>query len=264
MGGAHRRARRGAARLRRPRLLPPSPAHRAPLPAAPAQRARGAHPDREVGQRRRRLDAPVLGADVGDRGRDRRRDGHARRRARPPGRALARRPPRERGGGHARARARTAHARLRLQHAADRQGDRRPAALLPELAGGAQPRQRGQRRVGGGAGRGRARTLRAAATLVSPEGEAARHRPPRRLRPHGAARPGRGGGRLAAGARARARRLQRVLAEPRSARRALLRGALDRRPARARQARRRLLRLHGALRAPLRAAQLHRAAAATS
>ena len=49
--------------------------------------------------------------------------------------ALPRRSPRHRGGGHERARAGAAHARLRLQHAADRQGDRRPPALLPELAG---------------------------------------------------------------------------------------------------------------------------------
>ena len=44
-----------------------------------------------------------------------------------------------------------AHARLHVQHAAGRQDDRRPAALLPALARLAQPLQRGLRRVGRGA-----------------------------------------------------------------------------------------------------------------
>ncbi len=60
---------------------------------------------------------------------------------------------------------------------------------------------------------GGARSLRACAALVSAQGKAARHRPSRRLRPHGTARRGRGACRLAAGARDRARRLQHVLAE---------------------------------------------------
>ena len=47
-----------------------------------------------------------------------------------------------------------AHARLPLQHAARRQGHRRPPAQVPALAGRAQPRQRGQRRVRAGADRG--------------------------------------------------------------------------------------------------------------
>ena len=55
-----------------------------------------------------------------------------------------------------------------------RQGRRRSPAPLSELAGGAQPVQRGQRRIRAGADRGGARTLRAAATLVSPEGQTAR------------------------------------------------------------------------------------------
>ncbi len=46
-----------------------------------------------------------------------------------------------------------------VQHAARRQGHRRPPAPLPALAGRAQPRQRGQRRVCGGADRGRAWAL---------------------------------------------------------------------------------------------------------
>ena len=65
----------------------------------------------------------------------------------------------DRGGGDRGARARAAHARVPLQHAARRQGHRRPPAPLSELAGGAQPRQRGQRRVRAGADRGRARPL---------------------------------------------------------------------------------------------------------
>ena len=57
--------------------------------------------------------------------------------------------PRDRRGGHGRARPGPAHPRLPVQHAARRQGHRRPPASLPALAGGAQPRKRGQRRVGG-------------------------------------------------------------------------------------------------------------------
>ena len=107
--------------------------------------------------------------------------------------------PHDGGGGHRRARARPAHARLRLQHAAARQGRRRPPALVPELAGQPQPRQRGQRRVGAGAARGRALQLRPAAALVPPQGRAARRRPARRLRPHGLG--GRRGGHASSGPR---------------------------------------------------------------
>ncbi len=57
-------------------------------------------------------------------------------------------PPRGRRGGHGVAPARPAHARVRLQHAAPGQGHQGPAARLPPLARVAQPRQRGQRRVG--------------------------------------------------------------------------------------------------------------------
>ena len=63
-----RRARRGAAGGRGPRLLPPPPAQRAPLPRAPALRARGEDPRREVAHGRERLVAPVRGADLRDRG----------------------------------------------------------------------------------------------------------------------------------------------------------------------------------------------------
>ena len=51
VGGAGRRARRGAARHRRARLRPPPPAHGAPLPPAPAHRARGEDPHREGAHR---------------------------------------------------------------------------------------------------------------------------------------------------------------------------------------------------------------------
>ncbi len=53
----------------RSRLLPPPPAQRAPLSRAPALRARGEDPRREVPDRRLGLVAPVRGADLGDRGR---------------------------------------------------------------------------------------------------------------------------------------------------------------------------------------------------
>ena len=74
---------------------------------------------------------------------------------------------RRRRGDHRRARAGAPHARLHLQHADARQGRRRPAALLPHLALGPQPRERGERRVGAGAARrpcAPATTSRAAGT----------------------------------------------------------------------------------------------------
>ena len=149
---------------RGPRLLPPPPAQRAPLPRAPAERARGADPHREGAHGRGRVDAAVRGADLGDRGRaaaarlatsspsrSTSRSAACRGRSRRPPHA----PPRRSRG----ARAGPAHARVPVQHAARRQGDRRPPAPLPALAGGAQPRQRGQRRVGAGADRGGPRAL---------------------------------------------------------------------------------------------------------
>ena len=94
-------------------VLPPPPANGAPLPAPPALRARGADRDRDVGQRRRRLEPALRRAHLGDPGRavERRRGGNApldvalARLARPRPRG----PPRHRGGRHrgARARART-------------------------------------------------------------------------------------------------------------------------------------------------------------
>ena len=178
VGGARRRARRGAARRRRPRLLRPPPAQRAPLPAAPAVRARGEDPRGEVRSRARlpgrRLFGELIGGPAGHR---RRRGGRARGRAqpaagRPTGNCAAAPPSRV----SERARAGPAHARLHLQHARLRQVRRRPAALLSALAGEPQPLQRGVRRVGDGADRGRPGPLRHPPALVPAEGAAARDR----------------------------------------------------------------------------------------
>ena len=107
VGGARRRARGGAARLRGAGLLPPLPAHPAPLPPAPALGARGAPDEREVGHRAQRVDAAVHRADVGDAGHGRRRGARAAgRRAGTSRLARPRRAPRGRRGGHRGARAR--------------------------------------------------------------------------------------------------------------------------------------------------------------
>ena len=153
VGGARRRPRRRAARRRRHRHRAPLPALRAPLPAAPALRARGEDPRREVDLGQLGVGAAVQRAGLGDHGRAARRAraGHARRRPRAADVARPRGAPHERRGGHRGARARPAHARLHLQHAAARQGRRRPAAPLRQLARRAQPRQRGLRRVRPGA-----------------------------------------------------------------------------------------------------------------
>ena len=63
------------------------PALGAPLPAAPADRARRGHPHREGGHRSQRVGAAVRRADVGDHGRARRRD---RRRSKPGSRGCTR------------------------------------------------------------------------------------------------------------------------------------------------------------------------------
>ena len=102
--------------------------------------------------------------------------------------ARPRGPARRRRGGHRRAGARAAHARVRVQHAARRQVDRRPAAALPQLDREPEPRQRGERRVGAGARRRGAGPLRHPAAVVRAEGAAARAAQARRLRPHGVGR----------------------------------------------------------------------------
>ena len=86
-------------------------------------------------------------------------DGGPRRRAQPPGPARPGGAAHRRRSGHRSARARIAHAGVHLQHAAGRQVRRRSAAPLPELAGLAQPGQRGQRRIGAVSDRGGARPL---------------------------------------------------------------------------------------------------------
>ena len=87
------------------------------------------------------------------------------------------------------------------------------------------------------------------------------HRQARGLRPHGRGHAGQREGRLDRGQGPGARRLLVVLRRPRLARPALLRRALDRRPGAPGQARRRVLLLRRAERAPVRDAQLHLPAA---
>ena len=108
----------------------------------------------------RRVDAAVRGADLGDRGRA--ADGERAGRARASRSAGSSLPDREarRAAAEAVTAALAPGLRTRafvLQHAARRQGGRRPPAPLPALARRAQPRQRGQRRVGAGARRRGAR-----------------------------------------------------------------------------------------------------------
>ena len=156
MGGARRRARGRAARPRRARLRPPPPRVGPPLPAAPALRARGEADEREGGHRARRLGPAVRGADVGDRGRRCPDEDEpvalevALSRLSSPDRDVR---AHRRRGGHRGAAPGPAHPRLHLQHAARRQGARRPPARLPHLAERAQPLQRGVRRVRRGARR---------------------------------------------------------------------------------------------------------------
>ena len=177
---------------RRARVLPPLPADRAPLPAAPADRARGADPDRDrrspAARRFARLfteqtsaitvelsdaDEPLQLMEALSRLQD---------------------PDRERRAEAAGAVTEALEPGLRTRAfiyntLLSGQGDQGPAALVRALARLAQPRQRGLRRVGRGADRGGQRSLRARAALVPAEGEAARARPARRLRPDRAAAP---------------------------------------------------------------------------
>ena len=191
-----------AAGRRAPGVLRAPPAHPAPLPRPRAHRARGEGADRDVGGRLRRLGPPLRRADLGDRGVGagggggrRRRSRRARRRRRhrgPRGRAVPapasrpracarRRPPRVTAGPGPG----PAHPGLRVQHAAARQVDRRPPAALPVVDLVAQPGQRGERRVGAGAGRRRRGPLRHPPAVVPAQGPDPGRREARRLRPHG-------------------------------------------------------------------------------
>ena len=229
----------------------PLPAHRPPLPPAPAHRARGEDPRREVGHRPRAWSRLFGERDQRHRGRaspattSRSRSTSRSAACTSPDRELrARTPPRRSPTRSSRA---CAPARFIFNTLLARQGRRRPPAQLPALARQPQPRQRGLRRVGRGAGRGRPRALRHPAALVRAEGAAARASTgsptttawPRSRGEEDAVLAGRG-------ARARARLLRRLLARARRGRPALLRRALDRRAGAPGQARRRLLRLHGA------------------
>ena len=258
---APRRARGGAAGRGPPRLLPPPSAQPAPLPPTPAERAGGARDDGAGRNRLLRVSAAVHRADLGRRGRParRRRAGLAGSRAQPP---PAPRPPAARAGrsGHHRGVAPgRAHARVPVQHAARRQDHQGPPARLPALAGLAQPRQRGERRVRRSPDRGRLRPLRAGPPLVPAQGAPARPRPARVLGSHGPAERHRGADPLRRGALDRAGLLFGLLARARRGRGGLLRRRLHRRPATAGQARRRFLLVHGPVAPPVRDAQLHRA-----
>ena len=102
------------------------------------------------------------------------------------GEALLVRPRRAAGGSRGRHRgagARPPHPHVHLQHDPRRQVDRRSAPRLPDVDHVAQPRERDDRRRGAGADRRRDVALRRAAALLPAQGEAARARPARALRP---------------------------------------------------------------------------------
>ena len=166
MGRRTRRAGRGAPRRRPARVLRPPPALRPPLPAPPAHRARGEDPRREGRHRRERVVPPVQRADLCDHGRarrcDRARSSRDCRGSRSPDRSARAR--RGRGRGHRGSGAGAADAGVRVQHAAGRQGDRRPPAHATRVDREPEPRQRGERRIGAGA---RRRGRRAATTSPS-------------------------------------------------------------------------------------------------
>ena len=143
-----------------------------------------------------------------------------------------------------------------------RQGRRRPAALLHELARRAQPLQRGHRRVGAGADRGgpgALRPARSAGTGSRRRCSASSGSPTTTAWPRSPRR--RSSIAWPAGPRARARLLQLVLARPRATGRPLLRrsaGSTRRCGPASAAARSARTRVPSA--APLRAAQLHRPA----
>ena len=205
----------------------PLPADGAPLPAAPPLEARGDDRHRALGHRARRLDPPIRRAHLRDPRRARpARTSRSRSTSRCPGSSTrTATAPSDRRGGHRRPRAGAAHPRLRLQHAPPGQGDQGPAALVPALARLPQPLQRGVRRVRAGAGRGGEGALRPGSPLVRDQGEAARARPPRRLRPDGRGHRGRRGGPVGGRAGSGDRLLLLVLGPGGGGRRALLRAS---------------------------------------
>ena len=246
-------------------LLPPPPAHRAPLPAAPALRARGEDPHRE-GAHAAAAPGPACSRSRPRPSRSTLEDGGEpvalEVGALPPVLARPRGAPHGRRARHRGARARPAHARVHLQHAARRQGGRRPAAPLPALAGQPQPRQRGLRRVG------RRRSSRRCATATSCRGAGTalkarllgldRLADYDRMAAVADARGARSAGRAPATSCSTPTRS--FSPELGDVVRRFFDERVDRRARAPGQARRRVLRLHGAVRAPLRAAQLHGAA----
>ncbi len=257
VGRPGRRDRRRRPRGRGARPLAPPPALAPQVPPVPALRARGEGLHREVRLRRRGLVAALRGAAR----RPARQAGRRRGVARDGDGAVVRaRPRRAPDGGrrdHRGARPGSPNPHVRLQHDPARQVDRRPAARLPDVDLVAQPRERNDGRGRGGARRGDDVPVRGRPAVLPPEGEAARARPPRSLRPDGPDRRGHEQGLLGRGARCRRRRLLGLLGRGRYSHRALLRRELDRRAGAARQAHGRLLRDHRARCPPVHPHELH-------
>ena len=247
MGGGARRASGGAPRRRSARLLPALPRVRPSLPPAPAQRARGADPRRQVAHREQRVGAPVLRAHLGDHRRPRR----CRREPRAGTLAAACRPT-----------ARCGAPRPRRSPSASRPGCARVRSCSTRCSStsrsttgcGSYPNWFASRNLANEASDESVQALvdavqsplRHPAAVVRAQGAAARARPARRLRPHGVGRELRRGVRLERGPRARARRVRVVLARAGVGGGAVLRRVVDRRADASGQASRRVLRVHRA------------------
>ena len=258
---------RGAARRRPPRR---SARHHLrigpPLPAAPAHRARGDGAHREVGHRPRRVGAPVRRAARRSRvdldGAHDRRSRQACAGSTTPTASVAggrggASPPASRPG--------SAHAGLRLQHAAARQGDRRPPARYSTWIASRNLANEASDESVAGARRGGARPLRRSrsagtalkAQLLGLDRLADYDRMASVGRRRDRDRLGRGDGRSCSTPTSRSRP-----SSPTLAGRFFDERWIDA-PVAARQAPGRVLRLHGAVAPPVRAAQLDRRAAAT-
>ncbi len=243
VGRGRRRDRRGSPRGRGARPLAPPPALAPQVPPVPALRARGEGLHREVRLRCRRLVTALRGAARRPARQAGRRRGVARDGDGAAVRARPRRAPDGCRGDHRGARPGSPHPHVRLQHDPARQVDRRPAARLPDVDLLAQPCERDDGRGRGGARRGDDVPVRRRPPVLPPEGEAARARPPRSLRPNGPDRRGHEQGLVGGGARRRRRRLLGLLGRGGRGRLALLRratgstGRCDRTSARARSAR---------------------------